>query len=175
VRDLQDDPAADQQALVAASGLAARTVSRALGVLLDTGAVERQDGAVRATGLSAQAAAETAAERQEERAAVERSRVEVVRAYADTTDCRRRLLLELLGEQHPHRCGACDSCDEGTSVEVEDAPLRPGQQVEHAEWGAGQVSVVEEDRVTVFFADRGYVTLDTAVAWGTGLLRAASA
>lgn len=175
VRALQDDPAADQQALVAASGLAARTVSRALGVLLDTGAVAREDGALRATGLSAQAAAQVAAERQEERAAVERSRVEVVRAYADTTDCRRRLLLELLGEKHPRRCGSCDSCDAGTSVDVEDAPLRPGQPVEHAEWGAGQVSVVEEDRVTVFFAERGYVTLDTAVAWGSGLLRAASA
>jgi ATP-dependent DNA helicase RecQ len=60
-------------------------------------------------------------------------------------------------------------------VEVEDAPLRPGQAVEHAEWGPGQVSVVEEDRVTVFFADRGYVTLDTAVAWESGLLREASA
>jgi ATP-dependent DNA helicase RecQ len=175
VRTLQDDPAADQQALVAASGLAARTASRALGVLLDTGAVVREDGALRATGLSAQAAAELAAERQEERATVERSRVEVVRAYADTTDCRRRLLLELLGEKHPHRCGTCDSCDAGTSVDVEDAPLRPGQPVEHAEWGTGQVSVVEEDRVTVFFAERGYVTLDTAVAWESGLLRAASA
>lgn len=175
VRDLQDDPGTDQQALVTASGLAARTVSRALGVLLDTGAVERRDGALRATGLSAQAAAKSAAERQEERATIERSRVEVVRAYADTTDCRRRLLLELLGEKHPHLCGSCDSCDAGTSVEVEDAPLRPGQPVEHAEWGAGQVSVVEEDRVTVFFADRGYVTLDTAVAWGSGLLKAASA
>ena len=175
VRALQDDPAADQAALVAASGLAARTVSRALGVLLDTGAVVREDGALRATGLSAQAAAATAARRQEERATVERSRVEVVRTYADTTDCRRRLLLELLGEPHPQRCGTCDSCDAGTSVEVADAPLRPGQPVEHAEWGAGQVSVVEEDRVTVFFAERGYVTLDTAVAWESGLLRAASA
>lgn len=175
VRALQDDPAADQAALVAASGLAARTVSRALGVLLDTGAVVREDGALRATGLSAQAAAAAAARRQEERATVERSRVEVVRTYADTTDCRRRLLLELLGEPHPQRCGTCDSCDAGTSVEVADAPLRPGQPVEHAEWGAGQVSVVEEDRVTVFFAERGYVTLDTAVAWESGLLRAASA
>lgn len=175
VRDLQDDPAADQQALIAASGLGARTVSRALGVLIDTGAVLREGSALRASGLSAQAAAKAAGARQEERAVVERSRVEVVRTYADTTDCRRRLLLELLGEQHPRRCGACDSCDAGTSVEVEDAPLRPGQPVEHAEWGAGEVSVVEEDRVTVFFADRGYVTLDTAVAWGSGLLRAASA
>lgn len=167
------DGARDQRALAQASGLAARTVSRALGVLLDTGAVRREEGgALVATGLSAQAAARSAAERQEERRTVERTRVEVVRTYADTTDCRRRLLLELLGEKHPRPCGACDSCDAGTSVEVEDAPLRPGQAVEHAEWGPGQVSVVEEDRVTVFFAERGYVTLDTEVALEAGLLRA---
>ena len=166
--------AVDQPAVVSASGLAARTVSRALGVLLDTGALERgEDGALRPTGVTAAQAARVAGEREEERRTVERSRVEVVRTYADTTDCRRRLLLELLGERHPRPCGACDSCDAGTSVEVEDAPLRPGQAVEHAEFGAGQVSVVEEDRVTVFFADRGYVTLDTAVAWESGLLRAA--
>jgi ATP-dependent DNA helicase RecQ len=137
--------------------------------------VRREEGgALAPTGLSAQAAARAAAERQEERRTVERTRVEVVRTYADTTDCRRRLLLELLGEKHPRPCGACDSCDAGTSVEVEDAPLRPGQAVEHAEWGAGQVSVVEEDRVTVFFAERGYVTLDTAVALESGLLRPTS-
>ncbi|WP_217614198.1 RecQ family ATP-dependent DNA helicase [Cellulomonas sp. GbtcB1] len=169
------DGGRDQRALTRASGLAARTASRALGVLLDTGAVRREDGGtLAATGMSAQAAARTATERQEERRTVERTRVEVVRTYADTTDCRRRLLLELLGEKHPRPCGACDSCDAGTSVEVEDAPLLPGQAVEHAEWGPGQVSVVEEDRVTVFFAERGYVTLDTEVALESGLLRPTS-
>lgn len=168
------DGAADQQAVVGASGLAARTASRAVGVLLEVGALERDArGGLRPTGVTAARAAEEAAARHEERRAVERSRVEVVRAYADTTDCRRRLLLELLGEPHPRPCGTCDSCEAGTSVAVRDAPVRPGQPVEHAEFGPGQVSVVEEDRVTVFFADRGYVTLDTAVAWESGLLRAA--
>lgn len=167
------DGAQDQRAVAQRAGLAARTVSRALGVLLDVGAVQRDGGALVATGMTARAAARTAAARQEERRTVERSRVEVVRAYADTTDCRRRLLLELLGEKHPRPCGTCDNCEAGTSVEVEDAPLRPGQAVEHVEWGAGQVSVVEEDRVTVFFAERGYVTLDTEVALESGLLRPA--
>jgi len=167
------DGAQDQRAVAQRAGLAARTVSRALGVLLDVGAVQRDGGALVATGMTARVAARTAAARQEERRTVERSRVEVVRAYADTTDCRRRLLLELLGEKHPRPCGTCDNCEAGTSVEVEDAPLRPGQAVEHVEWGAGQVSVVEEDRVTVFFAERGYVTLDTEVALESGLLRPA--
>ena len=125
------------------------------------------------SAVTAARAAQDAAARHEARRPVERSRVEVVRAYADTTDCRRRLLLELLGEPHPRPCGACDTCDAGTSVAVRDAPVHPGQAVEHAEFGPGQVSVVEDDRVTVFFADRGYVTLDTAVAWESGLLRAA--
>lgn len=168
------DGAADLRAVAGDSGLAARTASRAVGVLLEVGALERDArGGLRATGVTAAAAAGRAAARHEERRAVERSRVEVVRAYADTTDCRRRLLLELLGEPHPRPCGRCDSCDAGTSAVVEDAPVHPGQAVEHAEFGPGQVSVVEEDRVTVFFADRGYVTLDTAVAWESGLLRAA--
>lgn len=167
----QADGPLDQQALAEASGLAARTVSRALGVLLDVGGVERGEGGFTSTGMSGARAARTARERQEQRQAVEASRVEIVRAYVDTTDCRRRLLLELLGEKHPRPCGACDNCDAGTSIEVEDAPLRPGQPVEHAEWGAGTVSVVEDDRVTVFFAERGYVTLDTAVALDSGLLR----
>lgn len=166
-------PGADHADLVAATGLGARTVSRALGVLLDTDAVRDDDGDLAPTGTTARQAVRAATAQQEERRAVERSRVEVVRAYADTTDCRRRLLLELLGEQHPRPCGACDSCDAGTSDEVTDAPLRPGQDVTHAEWGHGQVQVVEDDRVTVFFAERGYVTLDTEVALSGGALAVA--
>ncbi|QZN87491.1 RecQ family ATP-dependent DNA helicase [Cellulomonas sp. C5510] len=173
VLDAVADGAVDQRTVVAGSGLSARTASRAIGVLLDAGALDRDArGRLRSTGVPAARVAEEAAARHQERRAVERSRVEVVRAYADTTDCRRRLLLELLGEPHPRPCGACDSCDAGTSVVVEDAPVHPGQAVEHTEFGPGQVSVVEEDRVTVFFAGRGYVTLDTAVAWESGLLRA---
>jgi ATP-dependent DNA helicase RecQ len=107
---------------------------------------------------------------------VDRSRVELVRTYADTANCRRRLLLELLGEDHPERCGRCDSCDAGTSVDVDvdDVPLRAGEEVEHREWGAGTVSVVEAERVTVLFEERGYVTLDTAIALDSGLLTRAA-
>ena len=72
--------------------------------------------------------------------------------------------------QHPQRCGNCDSCDAGTSVDVLDARLRGGQPVVHTQWGEGTVSAVEADRVTVLFDERGYVTLDTAVALDSGLL-----
>jgi len=40
-----------------------------------------------------------------------RSRIEMMRGYADTTDCRRRFLLGYFGEQLGEACGNCDSCD----------------------------------------------------------------
>lgn len=63
----------------------------------------------------------------------------------------------------------------GTSLDVVDAPVRTGQRVEHQEWGPGTVSVVEAERVTVLFDERGSVTLDTAIALDAGLLRVAGA
>jgi ATP-dependent DNA helicase RecQ len=152
-----------------------RSLSRALGALVQVGAVREHDGVLmpeEGTGRPRPVASvldAVAAERERARA-VDRSRVELVRTYADTTDCRRRLLLELLGESRPERCGACDSCDAGTSLDVDDAPLRAGELVEHREWGTGTVSVVEAERVTVLFEERGYVTLDTAIALDAGLL-----
>lgn len=37
--------------------------------------------------------------------------------------------------------------------------LRPDHPVRHAEWGAGTVVSVEDDRMTVFFEDRGYTVV----------------
>lgn len=153
------------------AGVSARTLVRVLGALVQVGAVAEEGGRWRSTSQAGPAAVLRELDRERERRrALDRSRVELVRTYADTSDCRRRVLLELLGEEHPRRCGRCDSCDAGTSADVVDAPVRTGQTVHHAEWGAGTVSVVEADRVTVLFADRGYVTLDLTVAVESGLL-----
>ncbi|MGY4642656.1 RecQ family ATP-dependent DNA helicase [Cellulomonas sp. URHB0016] len=169
VLDALVQPAARGQ-VVAATGLAGRTVARTLGALVDVGAVRFDGATYRRTGADAPTATRALLERRDRLRLLERSRVELVRAYADTSDCRRRLLLELLGESHPRRCGRCDSCDAGTSVDVADAPLSSGQAVVHSAWGPGVVSAVEVDRVTVLFDERGYVTLDTAVALDSGLL-----
>lgn len=168
-----DDGARVPRSDVAArSGVASRTVSRALTTLRDVGAVtEDPQGWARAPETDPVRALTRIAEERERRKALERSRVEIVRTYAETADCRRRVLLELLGEHHPQRCGHCDSCDVGTSADAGHATLRPGQRVHHAEWGEGTVSVVESDRATVLFADRGYTTLDLAVALDSGVLR----
>ncbi|MFG2376847.1 RecQ family ATP-dependent DNA helicase [Streptomyces sp. NPDC048504] len=41
---------------------------------------------------------------------LERSRVDMMRGYAETTDCRRRFLLGYFGDSVPVPCGACDNC-----------------------------------------------------------------
>jgi ATP-dependent DNA helicase RecQ len=41
---------------------------------------------------------------------LERSRVDMMRGYAETTDCRRRFLLGYFGDSVPVPCGACDHC-----------------------------------------------------------------
>ncbi|WP_210728617.1 DUF3553 domain-containing protein [Cellulomonas septica] len=79
-------------------------------------------------------------------------------------------LLELLGEVRPDPCGACDSCDRGTSAPARSTGVRPGQAVRHERFGDGTVSVVEADRLTVLFEEHGYVTLDAAVALDSELL-----
>ncbi|WP_199425321.1 RecQ family ATP-dependent DNA helicase [Actinotalea solisilvae] len=173
-RGADDGGALDRAAVAEAAGVSGRTVVRALAALAQVGAVgEERAGWVPRGERSPAAVVRDVVEEHERRRALDRSRVELVRTYADTSDCRRRVLLELLGEEHPERCGRCDSCDAGTSADVVDAPLRAGQAVVHGEWGGGTVSVVEADRVTVLFEERGYATLDLAVALDSGLLRPA--
>ena len=45
------------------------------------------------------------------------------------TDCRRRIVLELLGESHPQRCWHCDNCDRGESIDSDDRPFAVGSAV----------------------------------------------
>lgn len=162
---------AHQAALAEATGLGRRTVARALATLQHVGAVLDDGGTLRlADGVDARQVLTDVRDARERRSRLETSRVELVRSYTDSTDCRRRLLLELLGEERRDTCGLCDSCDAGTSLAVSAQRVRPGQQVSHQEFGAGTVSVVEAERVTVLFEERGYVTLDTQIALDARLL-----
>ncbi|WP_129337382.1 RecQ family ATP-dependent DNA helicase [Cellulomonas endophytica] len=162
----------DREALGRGAGMSARTAARALTALLGVGAAVAQgEGYLRGDDRSADAVLRAVREQREREHELELSRVELVRTYTDTLDCRRRLLLELLGEERRDPCGRCDSCDRGTSQEVtEDARVRPGQRVHHEEFGEGAVTVVEQDRVTVLFDEKGYVTLDTRLALDLGVL-----
>ncbi|MFI7585729.1 RecQ family ATP-dependent DNA helicase [Spongisporangium articulatum] len=97
--------------------------------------------------------------------AVDRSRVEMMRGYAETSGCRRQFLLGYFGETLPGPCGNCDVCEERV-VDVRDAvvdgPYALNDRVVHREWGPGVVMRPEPDRVTVLFESVGYRTLALA-------------
>ena len=102
-----------------------------------------------------------------------RSRIDMMRGYAETTGCRRQYLLGYFGEQMIEPCGNCDTCEAGTSQEQPtDAEhgFSVNSTVKHAEWGEGVVMSVEEDRLTVLFADVGYKTLALAAVVSSALL-----
>ncbi|OMQ16648.1 recombinase RecQ [Modestobacter sp. VKM Ac-2676] len=103
-----------------------------------------------------------------------RSRIEMMRGYAETTGCRRQFLLGYFGEQLPHPCGNCDTCEAGTAQEhtVDDAPFPVNSVVRHTEWGRGVVMSVEPDRLTVLFDQEGYKTLARAAVESRDLLTA---
>lgn len=102
---------------------------------------------------------------------VERSRVEMMRRFAEMTDCRRRFLLRYFGEAVSQACQNCDNCDAGLSRPVVEAGLfSPGERVTHHWWGPGLVLEAEADRLTVLFDDYGYRELSTQVVSGRHLL-----
>jgi ATP-dependent DNA helicase RecQ len=164
-------------ALAERTGLSRQRVSTAVGALSAGGALRS-----RRTGVELTAAArvdprgvvEGALAERDRRREFDRTRVDMIRTYAETTDCRRRVVLELLGEEHPRPCGRCDNCDAGTSAETGDRPYAVGAGVRHTEWGDGTVSHYEGDRIVVLFRDRGYRTLDLALVRERGLLTAAA-
>jgi ATP-dependent DNA helicase RecQ len=105
---------------------------------------------------------------------VDRTRVEMMRGYAETRDCRRRLLLGYFGETLDRPCDNCDRCSAHAAQgrqETEQPALAAGTAVEHNEWGDGVVMSGESDRVTVLFDDYGYRTLLTEAVGDRGILR----
>ncbi|HKG50734.1 MAG TPA: ATP-dependent DNA helicase RecQ [Actinomycetales bacterium] len=130
----------------------------------DRGELEYPDGSL-AVDEAVEAAEEVAHARQR----LDRSRVEMMRGYAETTGCRRQFLLGYFGEELPEPCGNCDTCADGSAMaadpEADAAVAEVGAQfplnarVRHREWGAGVVMRPEADRVTVLFEQVGYRTL----------------
>ncbi|MBB5958600.1 ATP-dependent DNA helicase RecQ [Saccharothrix tamanrassetensis] len=129
-----------------------------------------QVGAVTPTGsgrlvtdpdLAPDEAVEQAVEAAQAQQRLIRSRIRMMRGYAETTGCRRQHLLGYFGEQLPDPCGNCDNCDTGTArhrpAGTDEFPV--DSPVQHPQWGPGVVMSVEEDRITVLFDDVGYKTL----------------
>ena len=146
--------------------------TRALTLLEQAGAVRpASKGQVRwvSPRVSVEAAVAEAVDIAERHQRLIRSRVEMMRAYAETTGCRRQLLLGYFGEQLDEPCGSCDTCEQGTArAQHEDGPFRTSADVRHAQFGHGVVMSVEDDRLTVLFDEVGYKTLALASAGPKG-------
>ncbi len=154
---------------------AARQQTAALVRLADLGAAEWQvDGEVRWTGTmnvtAALAASETETQREDE---IERTRLTMMRRYAEHTGCRRSFLLTYFGQDYPGPCGNCDNDFAHPEPAPGDAPFAVGARVTSERWGQGTVQRYDGDHVTVLFDEHGYRELSVPVVLERGLLRPA--
>jgi ATP-dependent DNA helicase RecQ len=164
----------------------ARQQTAALVRLTDIGAATWQaDGTIRWAGTmtvaAALAASETETERENE---IERTRLTMMRRYAEHTDCRRSFLLSYFGQDYPGPCGNCDNdlvladtgpADTGPAgTGPADVPFPVGARVVSERWGEGTVQRYDRDHVTVLFDEHGYRELFVPVVLERALLRPVS-
>jgi ATP-dependent DNA helicase RecQ len=116
-----------------------------------------------------------AAEAEEKHRSFDRSRVDMMRAYAEAQHCRRAFLLSYFGEPFEPPCGHCDNCEAGHGVPDAgaDAPFAVGSRVAHGQWGEGVVQRYDADAVVVLFDEVGYKTLALEVVRERDVLTAA--
>jgi ATP-dependent DNA helicase RecQ len=166
---------ADAAETVVAGGVTevgSRAATLALTRLVDVGAAAWEaDGRVRWTGTmdlaDALAAAREESERERE---VERSRLEMMRRYAETTGCRRSFLLTYFGQEYHGPCGACDNDSRHTAAPPAARPFPEGARVVSERWGVGTVQRYDGDQVTVLFDAHGYRDLLVPLVIERGLL-----
>jgi ATP-dependent DNA helicase RecQ len=164
------DPASLQQAVA----LPETKLATALTRLEDAGAITiMPTGEVEATDAAADSAAavRAAAETEEKRRTFDRSRVEMMRGYAESGECRRAFILTYFGEPFAPPCGHCDNCEAGRAgAPPADVPYAVGSRVRHATWGTGVIQRYDDEAVVVLFDEVGYKTLAVAVIRERALL-----
>jgi ATP-dependent DNA helicase RecQ len=153
-------------------------VTTAIHSLEDEGVVSLlPNGEIQATAsLPLDEITEGAAEAQEHRRAFERSRLEMMRGYADMRDCRRDYLLSYFGESLPAPCQHCDNCNDGlvAAHPTQERPFPLQSQVQHTEWGLGRVLRYTAETIVVLFDTVGYRTLALDLVLGKALLMPAA-
>jgi ATP-dependent DNA helicase RecQ len=163
--------------LAAEMEVSASRLAGLVNLLEEAGALTVEpSGLVESSDLAPAEAAARAAEVAESHRRVEKSRIEMMRGYAETTGCRRQYLLAYFGESYGAECGNCDTCEAGTAFEqpdVAESPYPLQSRVAHAAWGEGVVMRYEGDRIVVLFEDVGYRTLSLETVQARGLLRSA--
>jgi ATP-dependent DNA helicase RecQ len=154
-------------------------LTTAISRLEDVGAVEvLPTGEVAETGdvpVAEESTLERAVDAQENREEFDRSRIEMIRAFAELDDgCRRDFVLNYFGQSFDPPCGRCDNCDAGrVHPPPADAPFASGERVVHLKWGEGVVQRIEDGQFVVLFESVGYKKLGVDLVTERGLLEAA--
>jgi ATP-dependent DNA helicase RecQ len=155
------------------TGLGQRKLARLLALLHDVRAAVTLPGnrvASPRNAPSPERAARAARREARRQQTVQRSRVEMMRHFAESRQCRTQALLAYFGEHVPDPCGHCDNCHAGHAGTTADGPFPLHSTVRHAQWGTGLVLRYEDDRMTVLFDDVGYKTLSVPVVEEQSLL-----
>ncbi|WP_460109625.1 RecQ family ATP-dependent DNA helicase [Streptomyces sp. YKOK-J1] len=176
------------------TGLSQTPLTSMLHLLEEAGAVttEKRGGVRAVPGARRDVCVREAMRIASARVDLERSRVEMMRAFAETNGCRRRHMLGYFGESLADGdCAGCDTCTRAR--ELRDDPARPGDilsgtgpdplepvaadgafppgtRVGHSAWGEGEVMSEEGNRITVLFESVGYRTLSLPTVQARGLL-----
>ncbi|UGU34223.1 RecQ family ATP-dependent DNA helicase [Mycolicibacterium smegmatis] len=162
--------------LRAALGSGGRSVTSAVNLLERAGAVTSGRAGFSTTGLGPDEAVRKAVEMSEISERVDRTRVEMMRSYAETPDCQRQFLLAYFGDHLPRPCGNCDRCRDDSRPTSSGTPaIAPGTPVEHREWGPGVILDGDEDRLTALFDFYGYRVLSVDAINETSVLEISSA
>jgi ATP-dependent DNA helicase RecQ len=99
------------------------------------------------------------------------SRLEMMRRYAEHTQCRRSFLLTYFGQDYKGPCGACDNDRQPAATVQGGEPFPIGARVTSERWGPGTIQRYDGDQVTVLFDDHGYRDLAVSIVLENGLLR----
>ena len=106
---------------------------------------------------------------------MERSRLTMMRRYAEHTGCRRSFLLTYFGQDYPGPCGNCDNdLAAPPSAARGRRPVPGGRRVVSERWGQGTVQRYDDDQVTVLFDEHGYRELFVPLVVERGLLQPGS-
>jgi ATP-dependent DNA helicase RecQ len=134
--------------LRAAAGMSHIRVTRTVSRLVDVGwaALDAAGSVTLLADPDVPAAQRAVAAAEQQRHDIERSRVEMMAAYAEHRHCRRAWLLGYFGEPYSPPCHHCDNCDAGRGVAPDtgaDHPFPVGARVRHTSFGGGVVEAYD--------------------------------
>lgn len=161
------------------TGLNRGDVARLVAILSDEKIVKTSRGRVRVLKPDFDPD-QVSLDEEEHRMAYERSRLEMMRGYAESSGCLRHYILTYFGEDDaPEHCTMCDNdvvVEEHQRVvvvetEETESPFVEGMHVRHETWGEGEVLRVNGDTITVLFETVGYKTLALALVLEQNLLQ----